>query len=108
MSKSVSFARPVRKPQPDADAWVGGAGAEAAVPAEPAKQPVPMKRLTLDVPEELHRRVKSGCAARGDSRRSCRFFRGESRRLIPTPTKSLGARPDPSMARERITWLCRI
>ena len=67
MNKSVSFARPARKPQPDADAWVGGSGAEASEPApKPAKQPVPMKRLTLDVPEELHRRVKSGCAARGE------------------------------------------
>ena len=26
-----------------------------------------------------------GCAARGDSRRSCTFFRGESRRLVPSP-----------------------
>lgn len=67
MSKSVSFARPARKPQPDADAWIGGAGPEApAPPAKPAKQSVPMKRLTLDVPEELHRRVKSGCAVRGE------------------------------------------
>ena len=66
MSKSVSFARPARKPQPEADAWVGGAGVEVATPVKPAKQSVPMKRLTLDVPEELHRRVKSGCAARGE------------------------------------------
>lgn len=67
MTKSVSFARPVRKSQPSADAWVGGAGTEAASPApKPVKEPVPMKRLTLDVPEELHRRVKSGCAARGE------------------------------------------
>jgi hypothetical protein len=67
MNKSVSFARPARKPQPDADAWVGGSGAEASAPTpKPAKQPVSMKRLTLDVPEELHRRVKSGCAARGE------------------------------------------
>ena len=67
MNKSVSFARPARKPQPDADAWVGSSGVEASVPApKPAKQPVPMKRLTLDIPEELHRRVKSGCAARGE------------------------------------------
>ena len=66
MSKSVSFARPVRKPQREADAWVGGAEVEAAAPVKPAKQPVPMKRLTLDIPEELHRRVKSGCAARGE------------------------------------------
>ena len=26
-----------------------------------------MKRLTLDIPEELHRRVKSGCAVRGET-----------------------------------------
>ena len=25
-----------------------------------------MKRLTLDIPEDLHRRVKSGCAVRGE------------------------------------------
>ena len=67
MNKSVSFARPARKPQPDADAWIGGGGAEATSPsARAAKPPVPMKRLTLDIPEELHRRVKSGCAARGE------------------------------------------
>ena len=67
MSKSVSFARPSHRPRPDPDAWVGGAGAEGAAPApQAAKRPVPMKRLTLDVPEELHRRVKSGCAVRGE------------------------------------------
>ena len=67
MSKSVSFARPARKTQPDADSWVSGAGAEApTAPAKPAKVSVPMKRLTLDIPEELHRRVKSGCASRGE------------------------------------------
>ena len=68
MNKSVSFARPpARKPQPNADAWVGGGGAEAASPsAKATKSPVPMKRLTLDIPEELHRRVKSGCAVRGE------------------------------------------
>lgn len=67
MSKSVSFARPARKPQPEADAWISGAGSEAAVPTpKPVKQPMPMKRLTLDIPEELHRRVKSGCATRGE------------------------------------------
>ena len=67
MSKSVSFARPARKAQPDVDSWVSGAGGEApAAPTKPAKVSVPMKRLTLDIPEELHRRVKSGCASRGE------------------------------------------
>ena len=67
MSKSVSFARPARKAQPAADDWVAGGGGEAAAPAAAKpKQAVPMKRLTLDIPEELHRRVKSGCANRGE------------------------------------------
>ena len=67
MSKSVSFARPAQKGQPDADAWIGGAGAESIAPSpKTAQLPVPMKRLTLDIPEDLHRRVKSGCAVRGE------------------------------------------
>ena len=67
MSKSVSFARPARKAQPAADDWVAGGGGDGAAPTNPKpKQPVPMKRLTLDIPEELHRRVKSGCANRGE------------------------------------------
>ena len=69
MSKSVSFARPVRpvRPaQPGADAWVAGAGEEVVVPARPLEASTPMKRLTLDIPEELHRRVKAGCATRGE------------------------------------------
>lgn len=66
MSKSVSFARPARAVQPGADAWVSGAGEEVIVPAKPPEVPIPMKRLTLDIPEELHRRVKAGCATRGE------------------------------------------
>lgn len=67
MSKSVAFNRPAKKAQADPDSWVSGAGAEAPVPVvRPARESVPMKRLTLDIPEELHRRVKSGCANRGE------------------------------------------
>ena len=67
MSKSVAFNRPAKKAQPDPDSWVSGAGGEAPVaPAKPVRESVPMKRLTLDIPEELHRRVKSGCANRGE------------------------------------------
>ena len=67
MSKSVAFARPSKKAQPDPDSWVSGAGAEAPVAStKPPRPNVPMKRLTLDIPEELHRRVKSGCANRGE------------------------------------------
>jgi len=28
-------------------------------------EPVKMKRFTIDVPEELHRRIKADCASRG-------------------------------------------
>lgn len=67
MSKSVAFNRPAKKAQPNPDTWVSGAGAETPAPAaKPVRESVPMKRLTLDIPEELHRRVKSGCANRGE------------------------------------------
>ena len=68
MNKSIAFNRPAKKAQPDPDSWISGAGAEAPAPAaaKPARESVPMKRLTLDIPEELHRRVKSGCANRGE------------------------------------------
>lgn len=66
MNKRVSFARP-RTPR-SAEDWVSGAGGEADRPAPVAgAASVPMKRLTLDIPEELHRRVKSGCALRGET-----------------------------------------
>jgi len=57
MSKKVSFGT-TPKPSPSlpasADQWV-----ESRVVTEE------MKRLTLDIPEGLHRRIKSQCAARG-------------------------------------------
>ena len=50
--------KPTNKPSPaTADAWV-----ESRVPAE---GPEPMKRLTIDVPESLHRSIKTQCAQRG-------------------------------------------
>lgn len=61
MRKSVSFGA---KPQPAApraatpDQWVSGAAGE---PAEAVK----MKRLTIDISEELHRSIKTQCASRG-------------------------------------------
>lgn len=54
MSKSVSFDRPVKPPTPEA--WVA---AVLLVPGEPTK------RLTVDIPEPLHRRVKVQCAVQG-------------------------------------------
>lgn len=59
MTKKVSFGgRPstARPPAPNPDAWVaerGLAGKET------------MKRLTLDIPESLHRSIKTDCARRG-------------------------------------------
>ena len=58
MGKTVSIAtKPIRQDDTasnQADAWVSG--------AEESRK---MKRLTLDVSEDLHRRIKSGCAIRG-------------------------------------------
>ena len=56
--KKVAFGN---KPQatPTPDDWV-----KNRVTPEPAQE-VKMKRLTLDVSEELHRRIKSACANRG-------------------------------------------
>lgn len=45
------------------DDWVQN---RAPVPAqEPEKAREPISRLTLDLPESLHRRIKVSCAARG-------------------------------------------
>ena len=35
------------------------------VKSRSADSNTPMKRLTIDVPEALHRKIKSGCAERG-------------------------------------------
>ena len=54
-------------PAEAADAWVNAhrGDAEAAMPEAPAMPEEPMKRLTIDIPESLHIRVKSQCARRG-------------------------------------------
>lgn len=62
MTKKVSIgARPtIAKPAPaEADQWVEN---RAAVVPE---SDVPTKRLTIDIPADLHRRIKSQCALRG-------------------------------------------
>lgn len=61
-TKKVAIgARPTAaKPAPEqADQWV-----ENRTPIEAAES-VPMKRLTIDVPADLHRAIKSQCALRG-------------------------------------------
>ena len=49
--------KPTNKPAPAAaDAWVESRSND---------EPEPMKRLTIDVPESLHRSIKAQCALRG-------------------------------------------
>ena len=66
MSKKVSIrARPSARQAPApaaADEWVGTGGETAATPATLGER---TKRLTIDLPESLHRRVKVGCAMEG-------------------------------------------
>lgn len=59
-TKKVSIgAKPTSKPAPvSADAWVES---RTGATDEPEK----MKRLTIDVPESLHRAIKAQCAMRG-------------------------------------------
>jgi len=61
MSKKVSFAaKPSNRAISDeADKWVEHREAPATESGEP------MKRLTIDVPLALHRRLKTSCAQRG-------------------------------------------
>lgn len=50
--------KPTNKPAPAAaDAWVES--------RSNGDEPEPMKRLTIDVPESLHRSIKAQCAMRG-------------------------------------------
>jgi hypothetical protein len=58
MTKRVSItSKPTPRPAADAtaDDWVNNRGAA----------PEEMKRLTFDVPESLHRRIKVACAKKG-------------------------------------------
>jgi hypothetical protein len=58
--KTISF-KPMKPASPDD--WVKIAKPlDREAPAAPTE---PMKRFTIDVPVELHRRVKSECARRG-------------------------------------------
>ena len=57
MSKKISIGmKPTNKSTVNADAWV-----ENRVSEESMK----MKRLTIDIPEDLHRAIKTQCAMRG-------------------------------------------
>jgi len=82
MSKTVAFKMPAPKTQ-GADAWVGE-GVEPHLKALKAEKatasvPAPIKRLTLDIPAELHARVKLGCVQRDKTMLEviCRFLDAE-------------------------------
>lgn len=59
MKKVQIGARPSQQAagQASADAWVES--------RSQAAEPVKMKRLTIDIPEGLHRSIKTACAQRG-------------------------------------------
>ena len=57
--KAKSQAAPV-----STDQWVNGQP-ESSSSQKPDAAPIVMKRLTIDIPEELHTRVKMQCAGRG-------------------------------------------
>lgn len=64
MSKTVVLSKRPSRATPEAvDRWMAGTiGAPELPPAAPAPK---MKRLTIDIPEELHRRVKGRCGQSG-------------------------------------------
>ena len=71
MSKKSFTAAPRPRLAPEAiDAYVqGGAGHDTGnvLPQKAQEKPkdVPLKRLSLDLPEDMHRRFKVACAATG-------------------------------------------
>lgn len=60
--KTVTFNKPKTADATPVDRWVGDVGVS---PEQQPTKPVKMKRFTLDVPEDLHRRIKSECANEG-------------------------------------------
>ena len=69
MAKQVTFAsNPRQKPSPeDLDAFVHGKPPDPVVQDDgPLSAPkMPMKRLTFDIPADLHRRMKIACVQDG-------------------------------------------
>jgi hypothetical protein len=71
--KTVPFKMPAPPASP-VDSWVanrGGGAATAEVQETAIVTPLPhpaevMKRFTIDVTEDLHKRIKAQCAMRGD------------------------------------------
>lgn len=64
--KEIKFPKKPGTVPAAADEWVSSSrGTDAAASVVPAKPEEATKRLTLDIPESLHARVKSQCAKRG-------------------------------------------
>jgi len=65
MSKAPSkpaFKVPDRAPSKAVDEWVAGQTASTDRAARPPPEKAKMARLTIDLPADLHRRFKAGCA----------------------------------------------
>ena len=61
--KTISFNRPrMADVDNSVDRWVGDIG---VAPEQTPQKPVRMKRFTIDVPADLHRRIKTHCAIEG-------------------------------------------
>ena len=65
-SKTIPFKPMPQLPSPAAENWVGAPAVASAPEPAPAKLEGPTKRLTVDIPEDLHRRLKVKCAADGE------------------------------------------
>lgn len=72
MSKKISFGKRPSQPDPpnDLDQWVAAREEPSndpppVAPPEPEPAPVKMKRLTLDIPEPLHRQIKLQATQQG-------------------------------------------
>ncbi len=68
--KKVAFNTPRKTAAADADDWVQNARqsdpeAMTTIATPPSPPVETMKRFTIDVPNELHRRIKTQCAMRG-------------------------------------------
>lgn len=64
MTKKVTFGTKKGR-EAAADAWVQSAAAPQSPLSSTPSDDIPMKRLTIDVSEDLHKRIKTQCAANG-------------------------------------------
>ena len=62
MSKKISFGSNPRKKKTEelADEWVSKGAVETSLP-----ETAEITRFTIDIPNELHRKIKSYCALKG-------------------------------------------